>query len=351
MSFPANNLIDKKIFKWYEIVGFIFIIASLLYLLFPKDKIVELILKEKGDDNLIIKYIENIKKYHDIDLKLHLVLFEKYLNTSKIDKAENELETIYKNFPNFSKKEFLKYKLVKTEYFLTKDEKKRGFIKKEIENILNNLIKNTKKTKQLKYIYKEALSFELYQIALNSIEKIIKNNNDLKWIKNAYKISMQTKNYKKAKKYLQNLIKKDPLHKKIYLFDLANIYIHTKEYKKASNIYYNLAQIDKEKSLKWLQKSAMFSILYKDYEIGAKRYIEAMIRSKDFKNKKRFFMEAIKVSLWGNKKDLAIKYIKMYKNLFIHDKECAIFMLKTALALEELTLANKISKDIAKRLK
>jgi len=344
-----GELTHQKLFRWYEIAGFVLIVCAVLYLLFPKDKIVNLVKKEKSNDTLIIKYIENIKRYYNTDLDMNLMLFDKYIATGSLDRAKEQFEYIKKRFPSYEEIPFLRYKMLKIAYFKSYDEDEKNRIRQKIAAALREILNASRKNETYKRVYQEALSFGLYPLAKEAIRRVALSTLSPVWLEKAYDLAIQTSDTKEAIEYLKLLLKEDRNNKNLYMLKLAKLYIADQQYASASRIFEELSEGDPVNRTAWLEESAKYALAAKEYEKASKLYLKAM-KSVSQEKKSRYFVEAIKSLLWGNKPETAAKMAREYKNDFISDKESAYWMLKAALAAGDLKLANEISKSLAKRL-
>ena len=123
MSLSVNdNDTSTSILSIKEIIGIVIVFSLMLYLVFPK-KDIDDILKQKGENaNLSINYLESMLLYYPENETLKVMLLENYYRTDKIDKA---LKLIYdikehsKDKKILSKAYEIEYQLLKEKYFET----------------------------------------------------------------------------------------------------------------------------------------------------------------------------------------------------------------------------------------
>ncbi len=88
MSLSSNNSDNStSILSIQEIIGIIVVFSFMLYLLFPK-KYIDEILEQRGENrNLSINYLESMLLYYPDNLKLELTLLENYSASNSFEKA------------------------------------------------------------------------------------------------------------------------------------------------------------------------------------------------------------------------------------------------------------------------
>ncbi len=346
-----NRLFQTKLFLPFEIVGFALIVISVLWLLFPQNRFEELLKKEKGNDLLIVQYLENISKKERLDRELYETLLEKYSSLGFVDKALRELSengSLY-----FGQKELLQreYDLLKKKYFLSSKDSKK-IVKNRVKKSLEELVQKEDRWENLLGYYKDAVSFSFFDVARSIVKRGIElDPSNIEWYKKGVYLSKAAGSFNDMEFYLSRLIKLDPANRISYLLQKWEMEADFGKYAQASETYLQLSKEEKERRVEWLEKSALYAKYAKKYKKSAKRYLEAMRYAGSYKEKKRVFLLAVEALRWGGYDKRAAMLVKRYMNYFIGDESVAKVMLQTALAAGDLKLAHKISLGLMERIK
>jgi len=302
---------SEPVILYREIFALFVIFIIILYLLYPADKILELVQKEESNIDLTITYLEKIQKTNPADISIWERLLELYIRKGDYDKANDLIEKM-ENYPKkdiSSKAVLLKFKLNKNLYYATNNEKYRLIL----SNIAENLLEGFKDDKiRLAEFYKDYLSLSMPDKALFFAKEtalIYLREKDFKnakiWLENVYKQALATSNFDEALKALKTLTSIEP-ENITYYESLANIYIAKKEYKEASNIYLQLAE-------------------------------------KDITKRKIYIIKAIKTLQSGNMLSDAAELAKRNEKLLIHNKTDFEFLMKLYLATGKLEYAKELA--------
>jgi len=86
LSLSVNSSDDSRsILSIKEIIGIVVVFSFMLYLLFPKKNIDD-ILKQRGKNaNLSINYLESMLLYYPDNIRLKLMLLENYNRADRVD--------------------------------------------------------------------------------------------------------------------------------------------------------------------------------------------------------------------------------------------------------------------------
>lgn|GEM_PF-1411592 len=127
MSLSVNdNDTSASILSIKEIIGIVVVFSFMLYLVFPKKNIDD-ILKQKGKNaNLSINYLESMLLYYPDNITLKMILLENYYRTNRIGKAFKLIGEIKKSTKDrkiLSKTYEIEYQLLKERYFETNNSK------------------------------------------------------------------------------------------------------------------------------------------------------------------------------------------------------------------------------------
>ena len=315
---PKSN----PVIYYREILAIFIVFATILYLLYPSDKIVELAKKEKNNIDLAIIYLEKIVKSHPKDSSLWFRLYELYLNNNQFKKAENILEKMEdKKAYQYKKLLYLRYKLYRYRYYNSEERDKTKILNK-LKLVSKDLISYfSDNTEILKQFYKDYLGLNMPKLALNiskKIANIYKKRDDLKnyqiWLEKSYKQSLAVSDIDSAITVLEDLIKINPNDSRNFE-RLSELYLAKKDLENAINIYLALAEIEKNK-----------------------------------KAKKRYILKAIKLYRYQNRVKKAAQIAKKYEKYIIENKEDIKFLIELYMAANRNDFAKSLVLDYINRL-
>ncbi len=123
MNLSVNNSDNStSILSIREIVGIVVAFSFMLYLVFPKKNIDD-ILKHQGENtHLSINYLESMLLYYPDNIQLKLILLENYNKANKLEKAFKLIKDIKKSTQDrdiLSRVYEIEYQLLKERYFDT----------------------------------------------------------------------------------------------------------------------------------------------------------------------------------------------------------------------------------------
>lgn len=199
----SKQYVIIKIFPTRDIIAFLLLFISILILIFPEGKLEEILFSsEEVNIDLSIKYLEALSKFKKSP-KFLRALAMKYIKKGEYDKASSTLKRLEQEFPD-EEIEILKtkYEILKGIFFLRK-EKENVKLKKEIENILSEILKKVDNLQDFKWIFKEGISVNIPSVVLSSASKIIASSQDdeerKNYIKKVIEYALWIQNYKLAK--------------------------------------------------------------------------------------------------------------------------------------------------------
>ncbi len=235
MGLSANdNNTSTSILSIKEIIAIIIVFSFLLYLLFPKNDIDEIIETKGKNTNLSINYIESMILYYPDNIKLKMLLLKKYDSGGKIKKALKLIDELLKKTKDreiLDELYLTQYRLLKEEFFKKENNVTIGLIKDK----LYNYFKFKKKERDYMFFLGEATQMDFKELKYISLKGLMRQNPkiaDFNLIKEAYYLSSSLGYKDEAEKYLFKLIDfKDANStlKDSVLFSLLN----SKKYKKA----------------------------------------------------------------------------------------------------------------------
>jgi len=174
LNLSVNNSDNStSILSIREIVGIVVAFSFMLYLVFPKKNIDD-ILKHQGENtHLSINYLESMLLYYPDNIQLKLILLENYNKANKLEKAFKLIKDIKKSTQDrdiLSRVYEIEYQLLKERYFDTNDSKLLKNLKQRIYDYYQF------KSKNRDYLYflgeAEQLDFkELKYLSLKGLEE------------------------------------------------------------------------------------------------------------------------------------------------------------------------------------
>ncbi|RUM29885.1 MAG: hypothetical protein DSY32_02795 [Aquifex sp.] len=205
-----------KVFRPLELVGFGVVFSTILFLLFPKGKLEELLFSEKIVNlDLRIKYLEsliNIEKRPEY----FVALAQNYARAGNYSEAYKYLRKLENIYPQ-EKERILKtkYFILKAKFFSLKEESKKREIKKEIDKTLTLLARKESSLKELEWIFKESVRMNVPEAVYIAMDKLLINKEEgrskrKELIKTAVKIALWNNRYDLAKKIIRKHILEFP---------------------------------------------------------------------------------------------------------------------------------------------
>ncbi len=317
MNLSANNSDSStSILSIKEIIGIVIVFSFMLYLLFPKKNINEIIEQKGKNTNLSINYLESMLLYYPNNIKLELILLNNYASADKKKKAFKLIDKISSQTKD---KKILK-EIYKTEYILLKEE---YFKKKDIKllaKIKNKLYKYFDFTKdnrdymfflaeasqmdfpKLKYISLKGLSKQKPELIDYTLEKeLFYLASSLGYKKEANQYLLKLTNYPDIDNDLKNNALSIMLQEKKYkeAIDLSTkLFLNAKDKKDIEN-YFNIAlyataiqDANNSNALRELINLYKNSRKIKAYNINF--ILDNLLKVGDIKGASNFALEAFK---------------------------------------------------------
>ncbi len=327
-----NNDSSTSILSFKEIIGIVIVFSLMLYLLFPKDNIDEIIEQKGKNTNLSINYLESMLLYYPDNIKLQMILLNNYTSANKKKKAFALIDKILsKTEDKKILEEVLKieYTLLKDNYFKKKDKK----LLAKIKNKLYKYFEFTKDNRDYMFFLTEASQMDFRKLKYISLKGLIKQKPELidyNLEKELYYLALSLGYKKEANSYLLKLstysnVDKDfkdnalsvMLQNKKYkeAIDLSTkLFLHAKEKKEVEN-YFNIAlyatAIQEGNNTIALRK--LIGLYKNSQEIKAYNIhfiLDNLLKVGDIKGASNFVLEAFKKypnEFNENNIDLAIK--------------------------------------------
>ncbi len=250
MSLSANNNnTSTSILSIREIIAIIIVFSFLLYLLFPKNDIDEIIETKGKNANLSINYIESMILYYPDNIKLKMLLLKKYDSSGKINKAFKLIDELLKKTKDrkiLDELYLTQYNLLKEKYF-----KKEGSVTIElIKDKLYNYFKFKDKDRDYMFFLGEATQMDFKELKYISLKGLMRQNPkmaDFALTKEAYYLSSSLGYRDEAENYLFKLIDFKDANSTLKDSVLSSL-LNSKKYKKAIELSTKLFLEEKDKN-------------------------------------------------------------------------------------------------------
>ncbi len=236
-----NHDTSTSILSLKEIGAIVIVFAFVLYLLFPKDDIEAFLESSKGHTNLSINYLESLLLYHPDNLKLKMLLIEKYDYMGKTKKALVLNSDLIKT----TKDKKLLTKLYKTEYLLKKDIYFQTPNPKELRKLKEMLLKYYNfmgKNRDNLFFYAESTNIDYTYLKYISLQKLMQERPeiiDYELEKISYYLANNLGYKKDAYEHLINLLNYKEIDKKLQDYAINSLIQH-KEFERAYDVVQTL---------------------------------------------------------------------------------------------------------------
>ena len=338
-------------------IGFVVVVGSSLYLLYPKGDIEELLNKNKEENTqLSIDYLNSMLIHNPNSAELKHKLIKKYHANGELDKALQLTREFIANTKDSQELEKLfkdEYLFLKEQYFQTETKNKTPQLL-ELNKKLTNLFKYAKDIDDHTFLLQESTSMDFkelrYQaftyllkqepvtlklkedavdffisyhkmdkaepLVMELLEKEDNQEKRLEYFKTAFYILAQNKakNIEKIEKIIQIYREKSPLSKNdLYL--LSNVYLQINQKKEAAEFIYSSFKNHQEF---FDEKNAYEAIRILSYNTQLKRALEVSDYTHKKYPSKKSLDSKIMFSTWLSKSDevvaLNIKGWEEYKD-------------------------------------
>jgi len=322
-------------------VGIILTALLVAFLLFPKGRL-EKYLPESVDINtdLALAYYRALLKTNP-SADIYSALVKSYIRIGRTKDAIEVVSEMERKYPNDPEILFLKYQLLKVEYFSVRDKEQKKRIKTEMEKLLSLYIKLKTDTGSLEKAFKEAESMDIPEIAYRTSTVLAERTGDLFWIEKAFYYSIAFKNYPLALKFVDVLVEK---RGKAFLKDAINLALLLgnlqKAFDYAKTYYQELPPAERHSLIKRLIEAGLTTENYLSFR-------EYMKKSFPLTPDERLYLEkeVMKRALWAKNYETLKRLI--LENLYLSQSlEYRIFLLELALGTGDPYFA----RDVAKRL-
>jgi pentatricopeptide repeat protein len=307
-------------------------------LLFPKGKL-ERYLPESVEINtdLALAYYRTLLRTNP-SADIYSALVKSYIRVGRTKDAIEVVSEIERKSPNDPEILFLKYQLLKAEYFSAKDEEQKKRIKNEMEKLYINLKMDTG---SLEKAFKEAESMYIPEIAYRTSTVLAERTGNLFWIEKAFYYSIAFKNYAMASRFADVLVEKKG---KAFVKDAIDLALLSgnlqKAFDYARTYYQELPPAERQSLIKRLIEVGLTTENYLSFK-------EYMKENFPLRPEERLYLEkeVMKRALWT--KDYETLKRLILENLYLSKTlEYRTFLLELALGMGDPYFA----RDVAKRL-
>jgi hypothetical protein len=261
-----NDDISTSILSIREIVGIIIIFSLVLYLVFPKDNIDEILEGKGTNTNLSINYLESMLLYYPDSVKLKMILIRNYERAGENKKALALAKKLLLevNEPKILKELYkIEYLLTKDLYFKSKDKTLLPIIKEKLYNYFG-YVYNESRDIDYMFFFGESTQMDFPDLKYLTLIRLMKQKPELAdytFTKQAFVLALALGENEDAYIHLLNLLKFDEIERELKVYAVTPLLEHG-EYKRASAISISLflsAENDEEMMLFF--KIALNSIL------------------------------------------------------------------------------------------
>ena len=330
-----------RAFSIRNYVGIILTALLVAVLLFPKGRL-EKYLPESVDINtdLALAYYRALLRTNP-SVDIYSTLVKSYIRIGRTKDAIEVVLQMERKYPNDPEILFLKYQLLKVEYFSVRDKEQKKRIKTEMEKLLSLYIKLKTDTGSLEKAFKEAESMDIPEIAYRTSTVLAERTGDLFWIEKAFYYSIAFKNYPLALKFADALVEKKG---KAFVKDAIDLALLSgnlqKAFDYARTYYQELPPAERHSLIKRLIEAGLTTENYLSFR-------EYMKKSFPLTPDERLYLEkeVMKRALWAKNYETLKRLI--LENLYLSQSlEYRIFLLELALGTGDPYFA----RDVAKRL-
>ena len=330
-----------RAFSIRNYVGIILTALLVAVLLFPKGRL-EKYLPESVDINtdLALAYYRALLRTNP-SVDIYSTLVKSYIRIGRTKDAIEVVLQMERKYPNDPEILFLKYQLLKVEYFSVRDKEQKKRIKTEMEKLLSLYIKLKTDTGSLEKAFKEAESMDIPEIAYRTSTVLAERTGDLFWIEKAFYYSIAFREYPLALKFVDVLVEK---RGKAFLKDAINLALLLgnlqKAFDYAKTYYQELPPAERHSLIKRLIEAGLTTENYLSFR-------EYMKKSFPLTPDERLYLEkeVMKRALWAKNYETLKRLI--LENLYLSQSlEYRIFLLELALGTGDPYFA----RDVAKRL-
>jgi len=230
-----NRDTSTSILSLKEIIGIVFVFSMVLYLLFPKDNIEQIIETKGKNTNLSINYLESMLLFYPDNKKLKMILIKNYDYAGEIQKAlslANELILETEDKKTLGELYKTQYSLMKEIYFQTNDKELLPKIREKLYDCFGY------STDDIDYMFffAESSQMDFLDLKYISIIGLMEDQPELidyGFEKEAFYIASNLGYKREAHSHLLKLLEYDDITKQLKTYALNSL-IEFKEFEKAT---------------------------------------------------------------------------------------------------------------------
>ncbi|NPB06982.1 MAG: hypothetical protein GXO03_05185 [Aquificae bacterium] len=326
---PLRSRVVIKLFSWKEIVFFVAFFLALAALFFPAGKLEEYLEQDAATNaELTRKYTEALLRVKSPS-QIKLAVLRRYAYEGDEEKVLKLLKQVRKENP--LEADELEYELLKRKYFSSKDET----VRRRMRVLLYRLIKGAKDERELKRLYREALSMNFPELAFEAAYRLALKTGSPYWKEEAFLLALQ-------------------LSKKEVVERLAGSFEPRKPETARALYYYYLAKGDWRRALYYLNKAGPAKEEEKIVlEFLAGRDEEALnellaLFQKNPDKAQKVLLETFRTLSYAGRQDEMRELIKSVLPLVKADERFYAEILKLALATGDAHFAAEVARLVAR---
>ena len=182
------------------IIAFIVVMLGVLYLVFPKEAILEQTLSAKRADELSLSYLNNLLAEDPQNQQVRLKLTEQELQRGEWRKAQQTLKPLLQEKINNNLKwqsEWLKYEIQRSQAIVAEKGLTHAEALEQLRGNVNQLANAPLKNEALNALAQDALTLNMPKVAVSVYKRMLNSGEefDAYWYAHAGKIALSTKDY------------------------------------------------------------------------------------------------------------------------------------------------------------
>jgi len=350
----SANYKRRYVATYREIILVSIIFIVILFVLHPKDMLVEQILSEKSNYDLSMLYLRNMLKHDPTNESLMLALAKQSLQTGKKDLSYKLLGLLNESKNKEIKAEatILRFKLAKDDYFYIESKNQKTRLEqqyKKLQGLLKEIVsQHLYKEGDVLDLRKEALFLKDIQSNYALLRILIKRDSEnIDYIRDAFYLANSLGRFKEALYYINRLIFLDKKNSAKWNEAKYFLYLDKNSYEKSEAYIKSQAK----KSKFWDKKLLSFYLYNKKYKKLSNKYMMDFKNTTNFNKKMELWLKAINALRAGNYLKEAVSLGYKYENYFFNSKKARVELLRLYISSNDLVKAKKLSKKILKQSK
>jgi tetratricopeptide (TPR) repeat protein len=258
-----NSDSSTSILSFKEIIGIVVVFSFVLYLLFPKENIDQIIEGKSKNRNLSINYLESMLLYYPDSFRIKRILIENYEYIGKFEKAlklNRQLLKITKDRERLKQLYLSEYSLLKKLYFRTDDEA----LLKKLKEKLYSYFEFTKGERDYTFFFAESMQIDFQKLKYVSLQGFLRERPELvnyDFEKDAFTQALALGHEEEAYGYLLHLLEYAEFEESLQEYALSLLLKH-KNYTEAITLVKEmfLRQKSQEKRIKYFNIALYLTI-------------------------------------------------------------------------------------------